>query len=256
MPESGDGRGLLRYGLVGKRKYSKSYALKAQADGRRSELMAAVRKDEQFDTETGLPVSEMRAMKLSVTWYQHSRTFADSKWDALPAKSRRNVDDALATITPALVKEGAGMPEQRLLRRALYGWAYNKSRRDQQPPEDCAKALEGMEKHSLPVAELADTEVLRKALDALARKLDGKPAAGRTAKRKRACLSDALGLAVEKKLLPNGINPLKTIRWAATPARSANSSLEYGTRASAVSIWRRSSGACTTPPPARPRPST
>ncbi|WP_165953970.1 PLP-dependent aminotransferase family protein [Streptomyces sp. 8K308] len=41
-----------------------------------------------------------------------------------------------------------------------------------------------MEKHSLPMSDLADAEVLRKALDALAKRLDGKPAAARTAKRK------------------------------------------------------------------------
>ncbi|TDC24499.1 site-specific integrase [Streptomyces sp. 8K308] len=198
--------------LVGKRKYSKSYTLKAQADGRRSELMAAVRKGEQFDTETGLPVSEMRALNASVTWYEHSRAFVARKWDILPAKSRRNVADALATITPALVKGEAGKPGPPLLRRALYSWAYNKNRWNEEPPEYCAKALEWVEEHSVPMAALEDAEVLRKALDALAQKLDGKPAAARTVKRKRACLSDALGFAVEKKLLPGGINPLATIR--------------------------------------------
>ncbi|MER6919529.1 site-specific integrase, partial [Streptomyces spiralis] len=43
--------------LVGERKHSKSYKLKVQADGRRSELMSAVRRGEQFDEESGLPVS-------------------------------------------------------------------------------------------------------------------------------------------------------------------------------------------------------
>jgi hypothetical protein len=46
---------------VGGRKHSKSFTLKAQADGRRSELMTALRKGEQFDTEEGLPTSELRA---------------------------------------------------------------------------------------------------------------------------------------------------------------------------------------------------
>ncbi|MEK8144117.1 hypothetical protein NKH18_26450 [Streptomyces sp. M10(2022)] len=41
--------------------FSKSYKIKAQADGRRSELMAALRNREQFDTENGLPASEVIA---------------------------------------------------------------------------------------------------------------------------------------------------------------------------------------------------
>ncbi|MFF2403419.1 hypothetical protein ACWCY1_02910 [Streptomyces goshikiensis] len=46
---------------VGVQPFSKSYKIKAQADGRRSELLAALRKREQFDTETGLPASEVQA---------------------------------------------------------------------------------------------------------------------------------------------------------------------------------------------------
>ncbi len=38
------------------------FANKTLADGRRSQLMSAQRKGEQFDTETGLPASELRAL--------------------------------------------------------------------------------------------------------------------------------------------------------------------------------------------------
>ncbi|MGP4112285.1 tyrosine-type recombinase/integrase [Streptomyces sp. 4N509B] len=199
---------------VGKRDHSKSFRLKPQADGRRSELMSAVRRGEQFDTETGLPVSELRAQRGSVTWYEHTRSFVDRTWDRIPAKSRRNVADALATITPALVKAEAGGPDPRVLRRALYSWAYNKNRWQEEPPAQWAKALTWVEKHSLSMAELEDPPTLRRALEALGERLDGKPAAARTVKRKRACLSDVLGLAVEEKLLPSGINPLTSLRWA------------------------------------------
>lgn len=58
--------------LVGPQKHSKSYTLKAQADGRRSELMTALRKGDQFDVETGLPASELRTLHGSVTWYEHT----------------------------------------------------------------------------------------------------------------------------------------------------------------------------------------
>ncbi|MFF0967577.1 tyrosine-type recombinase/integrase [Streptomyces sp. NPDC003703] len=204
--------------LVGERKHSKSYKLKVQADGRRSEMMAAVRRGEQFDEETGLPVSELRAKQGSITWYDHTRSYIERKWPQAPAKSRKNYADALATITPALVKTKVGMPDAALLRRALYGWAYNRNRWDQTPPDDIAQALRWMAKHSMPVSALEDPATVRLALDALSLKMDGKTAAPRTAKRKRACLSDVLGLAVEEHLFTIPVNPLTAVKWTAPKA--------------------------------------
>ncbi|MET9253258.1 site-specific integrase [Streptomyces sp. NPDC003717] len=201
--------------LVGTQKHSKSYTVKAQADGRRTELMTALRKGYQFDEETGLPVSELRALMGSVTWYEHTRAYIDRRWERLPAKSRRNDADALATITPALVKTTVGRPSARTLRTALYGWAYNKSRWSQEHPAEVADALRWLEKNSLPVAALENPETLRMALDALSTLLNGSPAAGRTANRKRACLSDVLGLAVERRYFSIPVNPLTTVKWSA-----------------------------------------
>ncbi|MET8074888.1 site-specific integrase [Streptomyces sp. NPDC005303] len=201
--------------LVATQKHSKSYTVKAQADGRRSELMSALRKGEQFDVETGLPASELRARNGSVTWYEHTRAYVERRWDRLPAKSRRNDADALATITPALVKTTVGQPPLRVLRKALYGWAYNKSRWDQDHPDDVVSALHWLEKNSLPVSDLEDPATLRLALDAVSTLLDGSLAAGRTARRKRACLSDVLGLAVERRYFSVPVNPLATVKWSA-----------------------------------------
>ncbi len=80
--------------LVGTQKHSKSYTVKAQADGRRSELMTALRKGEQFDVETGLPASELRALNGSVTWYEHTRRM----WTAGGTASRPSL--AATTLTP------------------------------------------------------------------------------------------------------------------------------------------------------------
>ncbi len=204
--------------LVGAQKHSKSYTVKAQADGRRSELMTALRKGEQFDEESGLSASELRALSGSVTWYEHTRAYVGRRWKGLPAKSRRNDADALATITPALVKNAAGQPHPKTLRAALYGWAYNKGRWDQEPPEDIAAALRWIEKNSLPVSALEDPATLRLALDALSTLMNGKSAAARTARRKRACLSDVLGLAVERRYFSIPVNPLATVKW--TPPKS------------------------------------
>jgi integrase len=177
--------------------------------------MTALRKGEQFDVETGLPASELRALNGAVTWYEHTLAYVGSRWDRLPAKSRRNDADALATITPALVKTTTGRPAPRVLRRALYGWAYNKSRWDEEPPADVADALRWVEKNSVAISALENPATLRAALDALSTLLDGSPAAGRTARRKRACLSDVLGLAVERRYFTIPVNPLTTVKWTA-----------------------------------------
>ncbi|MFJ7944692.1 hypothetical protein ACIQ6K_13750 [Streptomyces sp. NPDC096354] len=174
--------------VVGQRKHSKSYKLKAQADGRRSELMAAIRRGEQFDDDKGLPTSELQALQGSITWYAHTRAYINRKWATAPTKSRKNHADALATITPVLVKSTLGKPESALLRRALYGWAYNRNRWEEEPPEDVARALQWMAKNSVPVSALEDAATVRLTLDALGLKVDGKPAAPRTARRKPACL--------------------------------------------------------------------
>ncbi|MCI3276263.1 tyrosine-type recombinase/integrase [Streptomyces cylindrosporus] len=200
---------------VNSREKSESFTTKGLAESRRSELMQAARRGEPFDEETGLPASELRAQLQSITWYQHTRDFIEKRWEGAPAKSRRNFADALATITPALVKSEAGRPDSRVLRRALYSWAYNKSAWDQAPQPDWHKALDWLERNSVSIVDLEDPQILRKALDALGKKLDGKPAAARTALRKRACLSDALGMAAEAKYFTTAVNPLQSVQWTA-----------------------------------------
>ncbi|WP_326763646.1 hypothetical protein OG978_02800 [Streptomyces sp. NBC_01591] len=55
-----------------------------------------------------------------------------------------------------------------------------------------------MKRNSLPASALAEADVLRRALDALCHKLDGKAAAAKTARRKRAAFNEGLNTAVEK----------------------------------------------------------
>ncbi|MGW7203909.1 tyrosine-type recombinase/integrase [Streptomyces sp. NPDC054837] len=200
---------------VNSREKSESFTTKGLAESRHSELMQAARRGEPFDEETGLPASELRAKLQSVNWYQHTHDFIERRWEGTPAKSRRNFADALATITPALVKAESGRPDPRVLRRALYSWAYNKSAWTQEPQPEWRKALDWLQRNSVPIIDLEDPQVLRKALDALGKKLDGKPAAARTALRKRACLSDVLGMAAEAKYFTTAVNPLQSVQWTA-----------------------------------------
>ena len=63
------------------------------------------------------------------------------------------------------------------------------------------------------MAALEEPDTVRAALNACARRLDGRPAAATTTRRKRAVFANALGYAVERRLLP--ANPLGQIQWKA-----------------------------------------
>ena len=124
---------------------------------------------------------------------------------SLAPVSRRSVAEALVTVTVALSAKEPGAPEGKVLRQALFGWAFNPATRDSDPPEKIAAALDWAERASLPVAELEDTATVRLALGACAKTLTGKAAAGSTQRRKRSVFYNALGYAVEQGHL--GLQP-------------------------------------------------
>ncbi|WP_411121270.1 tyrosine-type recombinase/integrase [Streptomyces sp. x-19] len=199
---------------VGSRPHSKSFTTKTLADGRRSELMAAARRGEQFDTETGLPKSELAALQPQVTWFEHAKDYAEMKWsEAASAKGRATRADALATVTAALVKDTKGAPAAPVLRRALSGYAFNFSEHRMPPPDQLATALAWLTTKSLPVSVLEDdSEMIRAALKALSTRLDGERAAATTITNRRTVFNNALRYAVERKRLTT--NPLPSIDWS------------------------------------------
>jgi integrase len=184
---------------VGPRPFSKSYKIKAQADGRRAELLTALRNREQFDTETGLPASEVQALN-STTWYAHTCAYAAMKWPGASAKHRASIADTLATITPKLVKDNRGAPAPKVLRIALYSWVYRfvlgddgtlRPRIDvEEPPADIVAALGWIARRSVDITNLSTPSVVRTALDALKLKQDGTAAAENTVNRKRTVFSN------------------------------------------------------------------
>ncbi|MEU4925120.1 tyrosine-type recombinase/integrase [Streptomyces yokosukanensis] len=211
---------------VGERPHSRSFKLKPQADGRRAELMTAVREQQQFDEETGLPASELMA-RTSPTWFEHAKGYVLMKWPRAAAKHRASIAESLAVITPALVTSKRGAPKAPVLREALYQWAF-RAVRDQQgtwvsrdtmeePRIEIRSALEWIAAHSLKVKDLEDPALLRPALEALSLRLDGTKAAENTARRKRMVLSNVLRYTVEEKRLLSA-NPLPQVDW--TPAES------------------------------------
>ncbi|MBV9022501.1 MAG: tyrosine-type recombinase/integrase [Streptomycetaceae bacterium] len=215
--------------FVGGKPHQQPFTSQALADGRRSELKEAVRRGEQFDTETGLPASELRELK-SPTWYEHACAYALMKWPNIAAKHRANIAESLATVTPVLVAPTKGpRPDPKVLRRALHSWAFQAGRnaqggasRNEQgglvarkdaetPPDDIAAALAWIAKHSLRVADLNDSDTLRRALTVLSLKLNGEKAAENTVRRKRTAFHNALRYAVERDLL--SVHPLSRIDW-------------------------------------------
>ncbi|MGW2366897.1 tyrosine-type recombinase/integrase [Streptomyces sp. NPDC001667] len=207
---------------VGPNTFGKSFKLSTQADGRRTELLAALRDRQPFDTESGLPEAELKEL-LAPTWYAHARAYVAMKWPTVSAKHRASIADALATLTPALVTDTRGAPKPRVLRAALYSWAFRlchdseekwKPRTElETPPEHIAAALNWIERKSLKITDLNTPSVLRSALHALSLKTDGKAAAANTVNRKVPIFSNALRYAVECELLTT--IPLDKVDWTA-----------------------------------------
>lgn len=206
---------------MGARPHSRSYKLKPQAQGRQSELLTALREREQFDEDTGLPARELAALS-SPTWFEHATAYALMKWPRAAAKHRAGIAEALAVVTPTLVTTTRGAPDAKVLRAALYQWAFRalpgpdgtltSRHKIEQPTAEIREALSWIAGHSMKVKALEDPALLRPALEALSRRVDGKKAAENTARRKRMVLSNFLRYTVEEKGLLSA-NPLARVDW-------------------------------------------
>ena len=157
----------------------------------------AVRDRRPFSPRTGLPEAEATVGEDPVTWYKQARASTEVKWASLAPASRRPVAEALVTVTVASHREERGAPEGKVLRQALFAWAFNSATRDQVPPPETAAALDRAERTSLPVSALENPAAVRLALGACARTLTGKAAAGSTQRRKRSVFYNALSYAIE-----------------------------------------------------------
>jgi integrase len=196
---------------VNGREHCRSFKARPLADGFLTELKDAVRDRRPFDPRTGLPEAEVTEDE--VVAHAHARAYTEAKWANLAPVSRRSVAEALVTVTIALTKKEPGAPDPKVLRQALFAWAFNPATRGITPPPHIAAALDWAERASLPVTYLEDTATVRLALAACATTLAGKPAAGSTQRRKRSVFYNALGYAVELGLL--GSNPVDRIQWTA-----------------------------------------
>jgi integrase len=205
------GRYRVRWAVDGQ-EHCKSFRNKTLADGFLDDLKDAARDRRPFSPRTGRPAAETGGGE-TVTWYEHARAYAEAKWAGLAPVSRRSVAEALVTVTVALTGKEKGAPQPRVLRQALFAWAFNPATRESDPPREIALALGWMARASLPVSALDGPAVVRLALGACARTLAGKPAAGSTQRRKRSVFYNALGYAVELGRLSS--NPVDRVQWTA-----------------------------------------
>ena len=166
---------------VDDREHCKSFRNKTLADGFLDGLKDAARSRRPFSQRTGLPAAEVTEGE-AVTWYEHARAYAEAPVGLAPV-SRRSVAEALVTVTVALAGKEKGAPEGRVLRQALFGWAFNPATREQVPPRDIAAALGWVARASLSVSALDEAATVRLALGACAKTLVGKSAAGSTQRR-------------------------------------------------------------------------
>ncbi|MFI8425099.1 tyrosine-type recombinase/integrase [Streptomyces sp. NPDC085479] len=197
---------------VGTRPHSESFLTLGLAESRRAQFITATREGEPWDVDSGLPKSMVQKAK-DISWYEHARNYVEMKWDHSPASTRRNLAEAMATVTLALIKDTKGMGDQKAVRRALYTWGFNVNRWKEETPADVAALLAWVERKSVPTSQLSDRMLVRRALDACARRLDGKTSSGSVIARKRAIFHQALGIAVEAELL--GENPMAALKWKA-----------------------------------------
>jgi len=132
---------------VDDREHCKSFRNKTLADGFLDGLKDAARSRRPFSQRTGLPAAKAAQGEM-ITWYEHARRYAEAKWAGLAPVSRRSVAESLVTVTIALSAKEPGAPEGKVLRTALFAWAFNPATRDTDPPPKIAAALGWAERAS------------------------------------------------------------------------------------------------------------
>ena len=138
-------------------------------------------------------LQERHSARTTPSWYEHAVGHATRQWPDVSAKQRASIADTLATVTLALTSSDMGRPDLATLRRVLSSWTFNVNARKQTKlTPDQAAALTWIQHNTLRVGELADAEVMERALRALASKIDGTAAAANTYRRKRPIFYAAL----------------------------------------------------------------
>lgn len=193
---------------VGKRPpFRETFETYKLAESFRSKLLSAAKDGVAFDVRRGLPITMLRTAN-AMTWYEFACMYADMKWrDASPGH-RRSTAQSLTPITIAMMGTTRGMPDRKVLNKALQQ-AFNTSTRVKEQTSEIHDALKWAAANSRDVAELAEADILREVLSTIDTNLDGKRASSNTVRLRRTTLKNAILYAIEQKLLTR--NPLDEI---------------------------------------------
>ena len=160
--------------VVAGQRWKEGFRTTAAAESFRSELMAAQRKGEPFDAETGRPMSS-RPMASRMNWYEFACLYVDMKWPGASPKHRKAIAEALVTVTPVMLDVTMDPVDAKAVRSALLNWGFNTRRRGSPAqPDEVTLLLAYVSRAARPVTDLARPPVVRKALETVATKLDGR----------------------------------------------------------------------------------
>lgn len=229
--ENGKSAYQLRWKVQGK-VWPRTFPTAPLADAFRARLLTAQKEGKPFDTETGLPFDPAEdqkrkaaeARKQAVSSYAFMREYMGWKWRGLSGNSRETTARVLATLAMTLVSDRPGRPDDEVLWKALYTYAFVPPvwPDDQRPkrikarpklpavPADQQAALIWVSKASLPMKDIEHGRVARQALDALKVNRDGASAADATFKRRRGVLTNLIAYAIEAEELD--FNPLMKLK--------------------------------------------
>jgi integrase len=203
---------------TGDETHSTSRRTKALAESFQSDLRQATKRGEEFDVESGLPVSMLEAqqeqaaeLEKPVTFLTFAQDYVTRLWPHDAPKTRDSRSDALATVIPALTTDLPGRPDKKELRTALRKYLLLPADKRPEPPPDASTAIRWLESASLPVTATSEAHHLRAALDALTVNLDGTKSGATTIARKRGVFYNILEYAVELEILP--ANPIPKLKW-------------------------------------------
>jgi integrase len=197
-------------------RHQTTFATRKLAESFHARLTRSAREGEDFRTADGLP-SSTTAATAPLTWYEFAAGFIDMKWEHASPRHRKSLAEGLVTVTSTLTTPSTDAPDAEQLRRMLLNWSFNTAARKgkaiaaSEPPPEFERAEPWIRSNSLSLQRLSEPVVVRQALHAIGRRLDGSPAAPSTNARKSSAFYSALAYAVELDHLAT--NPLDKLKW-------------------------------------------
>jgi integrase len=134
------------------------------------------------------------------------------KWPHAAPNTRDEINEGLTAATKQLLLDIPGRPDDEQLHRALRDWAFVlPGPEDREVPDDLASVLRWVQQASRALIDLKEPVVMRELLDSFKLLMDGSPAMGETARRKRKTLVNAMQYAVDRGDFEE--NPVSGVKW-------------------------------------------